>query len=330
MISAILLAGYNNKRTVEQYSRIVEGDYGEHYIEKGYKPLHEFSLHVDGKTVSKPLLQFTLEVLMEDPEVEDIVIVGHKGRIERRLGELLSHSKKPLIVLDQRDPIPEEAMKILNVDKKETPTHSVGGNLIKGYWASRAGEKHKPALFVASDSPFTSMDFINRFLENCRKVKGDPAIVMPAIYTNPTRDNLGRPPLLLVNDTDYDIPEGKDRQGRNGFRLSSVLYANPHNLDINMVNVMYSLRKALNPRIQMRIFRIGREVGYPGIYSRYFLKKNLSIKQCEAICTAFFKGSFVSIPMHDIKSTYDFDGTEREYLEISRMLDQQIPPPSIE
>jgi len=39
MYSAILLAGYNNKRAVEKYSRIVERDYGEHFIETGYKPL---------------------------------------------------------------------------------------------------------------------------------------------------------------------------------------------------------------------------------------------------------------------------------------------------
>jgi hypothetical protein len=186
MYSAILLAGYNNKKAVEKYKHIVEEDYGEHFIETGYKPLHEFSV----------------------------------------------------------------------------------------------------------------------------------------VYTNPRKDHLGRPPLLLVNDTEVEIPEEKDKHGRNGFRLSSLMMGNPYELDVNMINVMYSVRKALNPKTQLRIFRICREVGFPRLYNRYFIKKNLSITQCEKICSAFFKGDFKAVLMHDIKSTYDFDGTEKEFLEINKMLEE--------
>jgi hypothetical protein len=42
MVSAILMAGYNNKREVKKYSRIVAEDYGGKFIETGYKPLREF------------------------------------------------------------------------------------------------------------------------------------------------------------------------------------------------------------------------------------------------------------------------------------------------
>lgn len=321
MNSAILLAGYNNRRAVEKYSRIVERDYGEHYIETGYKPLHEFSVKINGAMVRKPLIQFTLEVLAGDDHIDDIVIVGHREQLQSRLGNYLSTITKRVVIIDQREPLSREIVDEFRIDIRETPTESIGGNLIKGYVASRAGQKREPALFAASDSPFTSEDFINRFLNECNAMK-DEAIVFPAIYTDPVRDNLGRTPLLLINDTDREIPEKKDRFGRNGFRISSLVWANPCELDINGINVIYSLRKALNPRTQIRIFRVCREVGYPGIYSRYFVKKNLSIRQCEAICSAFFSGSFKAVPMHDIKSTYDFDGTEKEFLEISRMLNR--------
>lgn len=321
MNSAILLAGYNNKRAVEKYSHIVEKDYGERYIETGYKPLHEFTVTIDGVHVKKPLLQFTLEVLIQDDLIEDIVIVGHKGQIEHRIGSFLASQKKEIVLIDQNTPLSDEIIEEFKLHPKETPTSSVGGNFIKGYKASRAGKRKEPALFVASDSPMTTLDFINRFLERGEKHMDEAGILLPAVYTNPKKDKLGRPPLLLINDTGEDIPEKKDKFGRNGFRLSSVLLADPHRIDVNMINVMYSLRKALNPRTQMRIFRVGREVGYPRIYNRYFVKKNLSIHQCEAICSAFFKGKFKAIPMHDIRSTYDFDGTEKEFIEISRMLD---------
>ena len=42
MISAILLAGYNNKREVKKYSRTVAEHYGEKFIEAGFKPLRVF------------------------------------------------------------------------------------------------------------------------------------------------------------------------------------------------------------------------------------------------------------------------------------------------
>ena len=60
MTSAVVMAGYNNKREVKRYSRIVAEHYGEKFIETGYKPLREFSTIVNGQQVSKPLIQYTL------------------------------------------------------------------------------------------------------------------------------------------------------------------------------------------------------------------------------------------------------------------------------
>lgn len=320
MYSAILLAGYNNKRTVEKYSRIVEQDYGEHFIETGYKPLHEFTVTVNGETVRKPLMQFTLDVLVHDNLIDEIIIVGHIDRIKDRLKSYFETIDKKILFIDQNDEIPENVKSRYNLNSKETPKDSIGGNLIKGYSASKAGKKGTHALFVASDSPLTTLDYINRFLSRCNPYIEENGILLPAVYTDPVRDKLGRPPLLIVNDTDVEIPERTDRFGRNGFRLSSIIMACPGKIDVNMINVMYSVRKALNPKTQLRIFRICREVGFPRIYNRYFIKKNLTLTQSEAICSAFFKGPFKVIPMHDIKSTYDFDGTEKEFIEINRML----------
>ena len=322
MYSAILLAGYNNKRAVEKYSRIVERDYGEHFIETGYKPLHEFTVVTNGKTIRKPLIQFTLEVLVQDAIISEIIIVGHVQQLKDRLSAYLNTVQKKIIFVDQSDEISDEIKREFDINDKETPKDSVGGNLIKGYCRSQAKENKAHALFVASDSPMTTIDYINRFLEKCSPLLKETGILLPIVYTDPVKDKLGRPPMLLVNDTDREIPERKDKFSRNGFRLSSLMMGNPYQVDVNMINVIYSLRKAINPKTQLRIFRICREVGFPRIYNRYFIKKNLTIKQCETICSAFFKGRFKVIPMHDIKSTYDFDGTEKEFIEINRMLQE--------
>ena len=320
MYSAILLAGYNNKRAVEKYSHIVEEDYGEHFIETGYKPLHEFTVQINGELIKKPLLQFTLEVLADDELIEEIVIVGHINQIKNRLIKYLETMEKPLIYVDQNDEIPESIIKTFTINPKETPKDSIGGNLIKGYSVSRAYKSKIPALFVASDSPMTTKDYINRFIGICKPEMNNCGIFLPTIYTDPVKDKLGRPPLLLINDTNTEIPEKKDKYGRNGFRLSSLIMANPFAIDVDMINVIYSVRKAINPKTQIRIFRICRELGFPRIYNRYFIKKSLTISQSEKICSALFSGTFKAVLMHDIKSTYDFDGTEKEFIEINKML----------
>jgi hypothetical protein len=192
--------------------------------------------------------------------------------------------------------------------------------LIKGYAASNASKDKKHALFVASDSPLTKIEFIERFLRTVQKDADRAAIVFPAILVDIQKDKLERPPLRLLNDTEYQLPGEKDSNGRQGFRLSSLMFANPHLFDINTANTAYSLRKALNPNAQLRLFRITRNLGYPNVYSKYFIRKNLSVKEVENITSAFFNGRLKLIPMTGEESTYDYDGTDFEYRMIAKML----------
>ena len=320
MYSAVLLAGYDNKRKVERYRSIVQQDYGEEFIETGYKPLREFSLDRNGEIISKPLIQFTLEALVADPVIEEIVLVGFIRQIKDRLKSYLDTVSKPVVFVDQNDDIPLHIRAEFGIHSKKTMKDSVGGNFIKGYAASAAYRDKRHALFVASDSPLTTVDFINRFIDASYDILDSGAIIMPAIFMDPVKDDIGRRPLLLINDSGYPIHARKDKYGRNGFRLSSVLLCNPFRINVNAINVIYSVRKALNPRVQLRIQKICRGLGFPGIINSYFVKHSLSFAQCEAICTAFLEGSFRGMPMPDVETTYDFDGTRREYEEIKRML----------
>jgi hypothetical protein len=112
----------------------------------------------------------------------------------------------------------------------------------------------------------------------------------------------------------------KDSYGRQGFRLSSTMFANPHLFDINTANTAYSLRKTINPNVQLKLFKITRNLGYPNVYSKYFIRKDLSIKEVENITSAFFHGKLKLIPMAGEESTYDYDGTDFEYRMINKML----------
>ena len=320
MFSAILMAGYNNKREVKKYGRIVAENYGEKFIESGYKPLREFKTLKDGKEERKPLIQYTLENLFASDLIDDIIIVGHQMLLEQRLGNLINKFEKPCCIVNQNSKIPSNVVERFNIIHTKVKQSSIAGNLIKGYAASSAFKDRKHALFVASDSPLTTKIFIEHFLNIMQKNQEPAAIVFPAVFIDDDRDKLGRYPLKLVNDTEYQLSDKKDGYDRQGFRLSSLMYANPHLFNINTVNAAYGLRKCLNPNVQLKLFRITRSLGYPNVYSKYFLKKNLSVKEVENIISEFFGGRVKLIPMIGEEATYDYDGTDSEYLMITDML----------
>ena len=180
MVSAIVMAGYNNKREVKRYSRIVAEHYGEKFIETGYKPLREFATLINGRQVSKPLIQYTLEKLLENELIDDIVIVGHQMLLEQRLGDLIQESDKPCCLVNQSSKIPEDVVRRFKIIRRKAKHNSIAGNLIKGYAASKAGRDQRHALFVAADSPVTSSEFVTRFLEQLRQFKGAAAVSLPA------------------------------------------------------------------------------------------------------------------------------------------------------
>ena len=320
MTSAILMAGYNNKREVKKYGRMIAEHYGEKFIETGYKPLREFKSVQNGRQVTKPLIQYILEKLLTNDDIDEIVIVGHQMLLEQRLGNFLQNSEKPCQLVNQSSKIPPDVIRLFDIKPRKVKYNSVAGNLIKGYAASKACKEEKHALFVAADSPLTTNEFINRFLKMVQQYENDAAIILPAILVGDQKDQLDRQPLRLLNDSQYQLNGTKDEYGRHGFRLSSLISANPHRFDINTANTAYNLRKCLSPKVQLKLFRITRGLGYSNVYSKYFLRKDLSINETANIVSEFFNGRLMLIPMTGIEATYDYDGTEHEYHKITKML----------
>lgn len=323
MVSAILMAGYKNKMEVRRYSKIVAEHYGEKFIEVGYRPLREFKTIKDGKIEKKPIIQFTLEKLFTCDLIDEIIIVGHQMLLEKSLGKFIEKFDKPCQLINQNSRIEPEVVKQFNITRRKVKYNTIAGNLIKGYAASSACKHKRHALYVASDSPLTSIEFIGRFLKVAQKYQDQAAIFFPAILIDADKDKLERYPLKLKNDTEFELPGSKDIYGRQGFRLSSLMFANPHLFDVNTANTAYSLRKALNPNAQLKLFKITRKLGYPNVYSKYFIRKDLSIKEVENITSAFFNGRLMLIPMTGEESTYDYDGTDFEYRMINKMLQHE-------
>jgi len=314
------MAGYNNKREVIKYSRMVAEHYGENFIEAGYKPMREFKSVKNGRQETKPLIQYTLERLFENEYIDEIIIVGHQMLLEQRLGNLIQNFEKPCRLVNQSSKIPHDVIQRFNIKPRQVKFNSLAGNMIKGYAACKACKDEKHALFVAADSPLTTNEFINRFLKLLQQHENEAAIILPVILVGDQKDQLDRPPLRLLNDSPYQPKGTKDEYGRHGFRLSSLISANPHHFDVNTVNTAYNLRKWLSPNVQLKLFRITRGLGYPNVYSKYFLRKDLSINETANIVSAFFHSRLILIPMTGIEATYDYDGTEHEYHTITKML----------
>jgi hypothetical protein len=307
MVSAILMAGYNNKWVVKKYAKIVAEHYGEEFIETGYKPLREFKTIVDGKEIIKPLIQFTLEKLLAMDIIDEIVIVGHRMLLEQRLGKLISKFEKPCRIVNQNTKYTKKIIERFNILSRKVKFNSIAGNMIKGYAASAANRTQSHALYVASDSPLTTSKFIEHFLQLAQNYQKEYALIFPAVLMEGVTDKLGRSSMKLINDTRYQLSDKRDSFGRQGFRLSS-----------------YNLRKALNPNVQLRLFRITRRLGYANVYSKYFFKRDLSITEVENITSAFFNGKLKLIPMRGEESTYDYDGTEYEFRRLSDMLKKEL------
>ena len=320
MISAVVMAGYNNKFAVRKYSKIVAEHYGEKFIETGYKPLREFQVIENGKEISKPLIVFTLEKLFAYDQIGDIVIVGHQMLLDQSLRKFIDKTPKPCTIINQNTRFKSEIIKHFKIKRRKVKFNSIGGNLIKGYVASEAFRDGRHALFIASDSPLTSVAFIADFLKLKDTYAKTSAVVVPAVNIEGNLDRLGRQPLKLLNDSNHEVPGPKDSYGRQGFRLSSLLWANPNLVDVNTINVAYNLRKCLTPAVQLRLFRMTRNLGYKNVYSKHFFKKDLSVREVENITSEFFRGRVAVMPMAGEEASYDYDGTDYEFTGITEML----------
>ena len=171
----------------------------------------------------------------------------------------------------------------------------------------------------------TSLNFINSFISGARQIRDEADLIIPAVPISIRHDKLGRRPLLLINDTGGGpaLPEGPLRP----LRIPSLLpCCTAISIRLMWLLLMWftASERALSPKVQMQIFRICRELGYPGIFNKYFRKKNLSVRECENIFSRLLSGRVRALPIEGEETTYDYDGTAKELKLITRMLKRKI------
>ena len=181
MVSVVVMAGYQSSE-IEDYKRQLKY-YHEKYTEKGYKALKEFKVRENGRLVKRPLIEFILRKVDDIFDVRDVVVVGDKARLEEKLGDQLTGSKKKYRLIDQNEPLTEELIQAFRLDPKRVAYNSICGNTIKGYAATEAYERGEHALFLAADSPKTQKNTIDEFITTASDlaVKENAALIYPLV-----------------------------------------------------------------------------------------------------------------------------------------------------
>ena len=114
---------------------------------------------------------------------------------------------------------------------------------------------------------------------------------------------------------------------REGFRMSSMIYANPSTINVNRINQVYNMRKALSPIVLKRINKFLTEHDVHFVWKKYFLSKDLSVIDLQtaierSICINDNKA--VIMPIGYIGSSYDFDMTRTDEIGVQKMIDNGL------
>ena len=227
-IVAVVLAGGAKRFSFREFYHQLEDlfSYREWYFRRGYKSLKRIKVNRGAAGKSRPMLEYILNTLRSTECIDKILVVGPEKEIREKIDpDLLS-----------------EGSNIEVVQQKE----SYGQNVKEGY--DRAGEKY--VLFVTSDSPTTKEKDVSEFIEICRELYNEYDLIYPLVKESLLKKYyklFPRPFFKMKPDnifpTDYIDEEDVQEDGRAGFRITSMAFANLEGFPAERIDEAYNLRK---------------------------------------------------------------------------------------
>lgn len=250
--SAIIMAGGTKKFSFKEFFwyRILDFFiYHEWYLRRGYKCVSRIKRELDGEKKPRPMLEYVLHAVQQVPLINDVIVVGPKKEIEESLEGRLDSIYTKAEIVEQ--------------------TESFGGNALKGYLNRKIKKRH--ALFFTGDSPTTTSEAINEFLDLAKELIDEYDIIIPVQterVLRPFHPLFHRPYLRVRPDViypeNYIYADELDEKGRVGFRQGNMLLADVSGVSKFKLNEAYLARKLL------RNLRKLKEVFGDTIVSRYF------------------------------------------------------------
>lgn len=227
-IVAVVLAGGNKRFSIREFLYQLEDliTYHEWYFRIGYKSLKRINIKGGQPGGPRPMVEYILQTLIPLESIDQILVIGPLKEMRKRLNSELLSSGGKIRLIDQRD--------------------SFGQNVKLGY--ELAGRKH--ALYVTSDSPTTREQDVTEFIGLCRELYQDYDVIYPLVKESVLKKYhrfFPRPFFRMIPDTiipaDYVKPEDLREDGRVGFRITSMTFANLSGFSADRIDEAYNLRK---------------------------------------------------------------------------------------
>jgi CTP:molybdopterin cytidylyltransferase MocA len=227
-IVAVVLAGGVKTFSFREFWHQLEDlfSYREWYFRRGYKSLKTIKATRGVAGKPRPMVEYILNTLRNTKEIDRIIVVGPEKEMREKIDpDLLS-----------------EGSNITLIQQKE----SFGHNVKEGY--NHAGEKY--VLFVTSDSPTTKEEDVSEFIEICEGLYNEYDLIYPLVKESLLKRyyrSFPRPFFKMVPDNifpiDYIDEEEIRKDGRVGFRITSMAFVNLENFPVERIDEAYNLRK---------------------------------------------------------------------------------------
>jgi len=227
-IVAVVLAGGNKRFSFREFFYQIEDllTYHEWYFRIGYKSLKRINIKGSSFEGPRPMVEYILHTLAGVESIDQILVVGPEKEMRGKLDPALLSAAGKIRLVEQMD--------------------SFGQNVNLGY--KLAGQKF--VLFVTADSPTTREQDVTEFIEICRKLYQDYDLIYPLVKESVLKKYyrfFPRPYFKMIPDNiipaDYIEPEDLREDGRVGFRITSMAFANLTDFPVKRIDGAYNLRK---------------------------------------------------------------------------------------
>jgi len=227
-IAAVVLAGGTKRFSLREFFYQLEDliSYYEWYFRIGYKSLKRVNIKGRNPEGPRPMVEYILYTLTQVEAIEQILVIGPEAEMRAKIDPGILQARGNIRLIQQEE--------------------SFGRNVMLGY--KTAGCPF--VLFVTADSPTTRAQDVSEFIELCRKLYTDYEVVYPLVKESVLKKYhrfFPRPFFRMIPDTiippDYIEPEDFREDGRVGFRITSMTFANLENFPVKRIDEAYSLRK---------------------------------------------------------------------------------------
>ena len=240
-IIAVVLGGGNKRFSFREFYHQLEDliAYREWYFRIGYKSLKRIKKKGGISGEARPMVEYILHTLQRVESIDLILVIGPEKEMQDKLNPNLLSPNSKIRLVEQRG--------------------SFGQNVKLGY--DLAGEKH--VLFVTSDSPTTRAEDVYEFVELCRQLYHDYDLIYPLVKESLLRKYhrlFPRPffkmiPDTIVPETYVDANDIRE-DGRVGFRITSMAFADLGRLPVERIDEAYQLRKVYRKSSRARLKEI--------------------------------------------------------------------------